>query len=119
MVVTARYFERKQPAFENGPKLISALQAFVGDLAARKEPIPQTVSLRELIRCGYIAPNDVHAFDGMELTISLTADETRPQEILARVRLPDGSIHVLLGDGSALQVTEEAERKQREGKMGH
>jgi len=71
-----------------------------------------SVSLRELIDGGYVAFGDVQAFDGMELTISLAADETRPQEILIRVRLPNGSVIAQLADGSIQQVTRAALDRQ-------
>lgn len=59
------------------------------------------MSLRELVRGGYVAANDVRAFDGMDVIISLAADETRPQDILIRVRMPDGSVIAAFADGSA------------------
>jgi len=99
-VAVTTYWQRKQPVFKDAPKLISAMQAFSRDLTARGQRRPATVSLRELVSGGYIAASDVRAFDGMDVTISLTADETRPQEILIRVRLPDGSVTALLADGS-------------------
>ncbi|HPC51605.1 MAG TPA: hypothetical protein PLV05_00720 [Verrucomicrobiota bacterium] len=73
---------------------------FSRDLTARGQPLPPTVSRRELVSGGYIAAANLRAFDGMDVTISLTADEARPQEILIRVRMPDGSVTALLADGS-------------------
>lgn len=99
-VAVTIYWQGKQPMFKDAPKLISAMQAFTRDLTARGQSLPAAVSLRELVSGGYIAANDVRAFDGMDVTISLTADETRPQEILIRVRMPDGSVTALLADGS-------------------
>jgi len=99
-VAVTTYWQGKQPMFKDAPKLISAMQAFTRDLTARGQSLPAAVSLRELVSGGYIAANDVRAFDGMDVTISLTADETRPQEILIRVRMPDGSMTAVLADGS-------------------
>ena len=62
--------------------------------------MPDTVSLRELVSGGYISAADVHAFDGMDVTISLKTDEADPQAILMRARSPDGSVTVLMADGS-------------------
>jgi hypothetical protein len=93
-------WQRKQPSFKDAPKLVAAIQAFSGDLTVRGQSLPATVSLRELVSGGYIAASDVRAFDGMDVTISLTSDESHPQEILIRVRLPDGSVTAAMADGS-------------------
>ena len=90
---------QQQPAFD-APKLISAVQAFSRDVVARGEKLPSTVSLRELIGGNYVAGSDVRAFDGMDVTISLLADKAQPQEVLMRVRLPDGTVTALMADGS-------------------
>jgi hypothetical protein len=94
------YWQRSQPVFDSAPKLTSAVQAFAGDLMARKAQLPRTVSLRALLDGGYIAASDVRAFEGMEVEISLAADETQPQQILISARSPDGSVTALMGDGS-------------------
>jgi len=74
--------------------------AFSRDLIACGQPLPPTVSLRELVSGAYIAAGDLRAFDGMDVPISLTAGEARPREILIRVRMPDGRVAALLADGS-------------------
>jgi len=99
-VAVTTYWQRSQPVFRDTPKLISAMLAFSRDLAARGQPLPPTVSLRKLVNGGYISASEVRAFDGMEVTISLTVDAARPEEILMRVRLPDGSVTALMADGS-------------------
>ena len=75
MLPSGRKFWRKQVA---GATFAGA---FSRDLTARGQPLPPTVSLRELVSGGYIAAADLRAFDGMDVTISLTADEARPREI--------------------------------------
>ena len=99
-VALTNYWQRKQPVFKDAPKLISAMQAFSKNLTARGQPLPASVSLRELVSAGYIAARDVAAFDGMDVTISMKVDDAQPQEILIRVRLPDGSVTALMADGS-------------------
>ncbi len=94
------YWQWKQPVFNDAPKLVSAMQAYVRDLATRGQPLPDTVSLRELVSGGYVAAQDLRAFDGLDVTLSLTVDEAHPQEILIRVRLPDGSVITSMMDGS-------------------
>jgi hypothetical protein len=93
-------WQHQQPAFNDVSGLISAMQMFSRDLTARGQPLPATVSLRELVGSGYIAASDVRAFDGMDVMISLTADESQPQEVRIRVRGPDGTVTTLLADGS-------------------
>src|SRR5262245_39071986 len=100
------YWQWKQPEFKAGLKLISAVQAFSRDATSGGLPLPATVSLTELIGGGYIAASDARAFDGIELTISLTADESLPQEIFIRARLPDGSLMAVLADGSVQGLQE-------------
>ncbi len=103
-VALTAYWQRQQPVFKDTSKLIAAVQAFSRDKTAGGQALSGSVSLRELVSRGYIAASDVRAFDGMEVTISLAADETRPQKILIRVRLPDGTVIAGLADGSAQQI---------------
>src|SRR5258708_31657822 len=70
----AAYWERKQIPFQNAPKLISALQAFSLDHAARGRQLQPEVSLQDLLRGGYLTTNDVRAFAGMEVIFSTRAD---------------------------------------------
>ena len=103
-IALTSYWQWQQPVFRDASKLVAAVQAFSRDRTAAGRALPASVSLRELIGNGYIAASDVRAFNGMELAISLAADETRPQEILLRVRLPDGSVIAHLADGSIQQL---------------
>jgi hypothetical protein len=98
-VALVSYWQRSQPAFKDAPKLVAAAQAFSRDQAARGQPVPASVSLHELTSGGYIATNDVRAFDGMDVTVSL-ASETYPQSILIHVRMPDGTEIAAMADGS-------------------
>jgi hypothetical protein len=104
------HWQRSQPVFKDAPKLAAAVQAFARDRAGRGQPLPASISLRDLVSGGYIATNDVHAFDGMDVTISLAASlaalDADPQSILIHVRMPDGTHIVLLGDGSIQQVSQ-------------
>jgi hypothetical protein len=106
------YSTRQPPVFENSAKLIAAMQAFARDHETLGKPLPTSVTIRELVDGGYLKATDVRVFEGMEVSLSFTADGTRPQEIMFSARLPDGTIHCQLADGSFLQVTEQAYRKQ-------
>jgi hypothetical protein len=99
------YWERKQTPFQNAPKLISALQAFSRNQAARGGRLPPEISDADLVRGGYLTANDVSAFQGMDLTFNTQADESHPQMILARARTPDGQFICLQADGSVVGMT--------------
>lgn len=67
--------------------------------------MPESVALDVLIRRGFLNSNDVSAFEGMDVAVSIAgADETRPQSVLARARMADGTEIVALGDGSVQQL---------------
>ena len=104
-LVDSAYWERKQTPFQNAPKLISALQGFSRDQIARGQRLPPEISLRDLLRAGYLATNDVRAFEGMEVTFSTGVDESHPEMILAWARTPDGQFICALADGSVQQVS--------------
>ena len=105
-IVLPAYWQWRQPVLKDGSKLVAAVQAFAADRRAHGQPLPSSVSLRELVRDGFISADDVHAFDGMEATLSMTADEKYPQAPLMTVRFQRGGGGiVVLGDGSVQQVT--------------
>jgi hypothetical protein len=87
------------PAF-NGARLLAAVQQYRADLRARDQALPATVSLRELTNQGYLHAREVAAFAGLETTLALSADESRPHEVLMSARFPDGAELVALADGS-------------------
>ena len=107
VLVVSAYWERKQTPFQNTTKLISALQAFSRDQAAAGRRLPPEISMRDLLRGGYLTTNDVRAFEGMEVTFSTQADESHPQMILARTRTPGGQFICVLADGSVQGVSRE------------
>src|SRR5206468_1925546 len=94
------YWERKQTPFQNAPKLISALQAFLHDQAASGRRLPSEISQQDLLRGGYLTTSEIRAFEGMDVTFNTQADDTRPQMILACARTRDGQFICLLADGS-------------------
>jgi len=100
-------WESRQPVFQNAPRLLAALQAFSRDQEAGGRPVPPEVSLKDLVRQGYLTPSDVRALAGMDVTLSTRRDDNDPQRILVSARLPDGEILCLLGDGSVHQFSRE------------
>jgi len=65
---------------------------------------PTTVALQDLLAKGLLTPADVSGFAGMDVTVSLTANEMHPTDILMRVRMQDGSQFVALTDGSVQEL---------------
>ena len=92
-----------QPGHVDGSKLLSAVKIYKDDLKRQGMEVPVSVSLKELIARGLLSEGDVSGFSGMEVSVNLSADESRPQDILVRARLPDGAEIVALGDGSVQQ----------------
>jgi hypothetical protein len=63
------------------------------------------VALQDLIAKGLLRQADVGGFAGMDVTISLTASDGYPQDILMRVRLRDGSQVIAWKDGSVHEIS--------------
>ncbi len=94
-----------QERFQDLPGLLSAIQAFSRDLTNRGQPLPQSISLGELVSGRYIASNSVRAFQGMETKVWLRADPAVADSVLISSRLPDGSVSATLADGSVQQFS--------------
>jgi hypothetical protein len=101
--VNGRYLHPPGMGFD-GPKLSAAVAAYKHVLEGSGTPVPDTVSLAQLLNRGLLKPEDVRAFAGWQVSISLKADEAAPQAVLMRARRPDGDQLVLLTDGSVQQV---------------
>jgi hypothetical protein len=96
----------KEPSARfNGAAIVAAARAYTQDLQVRKQPIPQSVSLDELVAGHFLKPEDVAVFRGAKATVMLTSEDHGPKAELMRVRLPDGGEVVLLGDGSVREAT--------------
>lgn len=104
-LAVSEYWERKQPVFQNAPKLIAALRAFSRDQSASGLQLPPEVSLQDLLGGGYLTAQDVRPFEGMDVTLCTHYDERMPQLILARARIRDGQVICLLLDGSVQGFT--------------
>ncbi len=88
------------PRHVDAAKLLVAAKTYADDLKAQNLPVPSSVSLHDLIARKLVTEADVSGFAGMEVTVSLTADGSRPQEVLVRARMADGHEVVGLADGS-------------------
>jgi hypothetical protein len=89
------------PAKIDGLKFVAAAGAYTRDLIAHKQPIPKSVSLKELVAHGFLKAADVAPFQGLDATLVLVSDSSDPRNVLMRVHMSDGEDFVLLGDGSA------------------
>ncbi len=81
-------------------KIVSAAWSYSGDLRIKGRPVPESVTLEELIKLGFLAESDVSGFAGMEVSVNLHADPKRPKDVLLRARLQDGTELVTLADGT-------------------
>lgn len=81
-------------------KIVSAAWSYSGDLRIKGRPVPESVTLEELIKLGFLAETDVSGFAGMEVSVNLHADLKRPTDVLLRARLQDGTELVTLADGT-------------------
>lgn len=77
-----------------------AARAYQQALVAQGRPVPRTVSLADLTREGFYSPQQAAKFEGYDVTVSLVADENHPQDVLMRVRFPNGDELAVLCDGS-------------------
>jgi hypothetical protein len=90
----------------NPARIVAALSSYRQELQATGKPLPESVTLDDLIRRGLLRQEEVMGFDGMKVTIPLTsADESQPQANLLEVTHPDGTKTVVQGDGSVQQAT--------------
>ena len=95
-------------------RVYSAVEAFVRAQELQGRSVSNTVPLRELVAGGFLRSEEAARFSGVDLAFSVVVDETRPQQIVARVPLRSGSVAVQLADGSIQQVTRAAlERQER------
>jgi hypothetical protein len=88
----------------NGAVIVAAARDYTRDVRLRKEPIPKSVTLEELIALHYLKPEQVEAFRGLKATIELSTADHGPKAVLMRVLMPDGGEVKLLGDGSVQET---------------
>src|ERR1051326_8547122 len=87
----------------NGDRFPAGLAAYARDLRSRGEQIPNSVSLDNLVRLGYLTAADAQPFEGVKLVFHSDADETHPQKILVDATMRDGTQFAVMGDGSVQQ----------------
>jgi hypothetical protein len=85
VAVPAAWLRRSVEDFRQLSLVVSTVPAILRDLEARGQRLPSAVPLRDLISQGYVAAEDVPAFDGIAITLEFTANEAYPQEPSVRV----------------------------------
>lgn len=93
-----------QPGHVDGAKLLTAVNIYKADLKRQGIEVPASISLKDLLARRLLTEADVSGFAGIDVSLNLSADESRPQDVLMRARLPDGHEIVALGDGSVQQL---------------
>jgi hypothetical protein len=82
------------------PVVLTALRRFSDDRMAAHKPMPDKVSLQDLVESGYLQPEIAAEFKELDLTFYPLPPGSSPKSVVARARLADGSQVVLLADGS-------------------
>jgi hypothetical protein len=85
-------------------KITAAIHAYSSKMKSENQPLPPTISLKELIAKDFLKHEDVSAFDGWNVTVSLTADEAYPQSILMTATSSKGDKMLVMADGSVQQI---------------
>jgi hypothetical protein len=85
---------------------MAAANTYAEQCQAKGEPVPESVTLRELAAAGLVSDAALRSFEGLEVTVSLRGEEGTPWlGPLMRVRFPDGHEIAALNDGSVQQVS--------------
>ena len=80
--------------------IVSAGRAYAKLLKTEGAPIPAFVNVKELVARGLLGQDDLKGLAGREVSVSTSADENGPSEVLIRARQADGTELVFLADGS-------------------
>lgn len=86
------YWDMQQPKPQDYARLVKAMQKFSRDNIAAGQAPSASVSLQELVSNGYVSVDDVKVFSGMDVSLSVNGDVNRAQDIVIRVRFPDGNV---------------------------
>ena len=95
----------RQPGHVDALKILTAARNYTTSLRVEGLPVPDSVSVQELINRHLLTASDVSGFTGMDVTVNLSADNARPQDVLIRAHLADGQEIVTLADGSVQQLS--------------
>ena len=99
-VVLESYWAHHQPPLKDLSVVLTALRHYSDDKVAAHKPIPDKVSMQDLVESGYLKPEIAAEFKEVDLTFFPLAAGGGPKSVVARARLADGSQVVLRADGS-------------------
>lgn len=99
IVVAVVYWQSHLPDLPVA-RIQAAADTYVAQEVAQGRPAPSSISLRDLLDRGLLDRASLKGLEGIEMTLHLTASEDRPQDVIARIRLPNEPDLVALGDGS-------------------
>lgn len=85
-------------------KLIIAVDAYVRTEKSMGRAMPAEITLKQLIEAGYITPEHVREFEGMDVTIALNSGKGPAPGPVVRARRPDGSVMVVMADGMVQEL---------------
>ncbi len=86
---------------EEASSIVKAVWAFCRDKRTAGAALPPSVTLQALADRGYLTSQLARAAGSEPIAILLNGDSSKPQDILARAEMPDGSTVITLMDGSA------------------
>ena len=95
---------QKSRSFKGLSKLAAAMQTYAHDQLSHGRTLPSSVKLQDLPGGGYISPDEVRDLGGADVTFYPTVNESDPQAVLVRVRMPDGSQIFAVADGSIQSI---------------
>ena len=96
----------KEPAAKfNGAAIVAAAHAYTLDLRVRKQTVPESVTIDDLVTAHFLKPEEAAVVHGVKAAVMLTATEDSPQTVIMRVQFPDGSRMELLADGNVQQFS--------------
>ena len=95
---------RETGAGFNGAAIVEAARSYTRDAQLRKEPLPKSVTLEELVALHYLKPEQVEAFRGLKATIELSTADRSPKAVVMRVQMPEGGELKLLSDGTVQEA---------------
>jgi hypothetical protein len=104
------HWQHSEQMFKILPRLAAAEQRYVRDELSRGRPLPDSVTLQDLVSGGYISTGDVRSLDGAEVTFYPAVTDASPGSILVRVRMPDGIETDAMADGSVQQAPYKSRR---------
>ena len=99
LIYSPRIVQDDRPSFRT-EELMEAITKFARESRERGEPVPTTVTLRDLNKLGYVSEQNLGAFQGMTVVFHRDGSEIRPGSILVTTWRPGGDFLVALGDGS-------------------